>query len=97
MLKPCPTLMSAASRTNPLPSWLMTGPALHAIFRRAVKLYGLAANPVASVDRFRVRSSGDIQVFSPEEVRALVRAAGSEAETARGPIRNRPRRFVGRR
>jgi integrase len=55
---------------------------MHAIFRRAVKLYGLPANPVASVDRFRVRSSGDIQVFSPEEVWALVRAASSEADAA---------------
>ena len=55
---------------------------MHAIFRRAVKLYGLPANPVASVDRFRVRSSGDIQVFSPEEVWALVRAADSEADAA---------------
>jgi len=55
---------------------------MHAIFRRAVKLYGLQANPVASVDRFRVRSSGDIQVFSPEEVWSLVRAAGSEADAA---------------
>jgi integrase len=55
---------------------------MHAIFRHAVKLYGLPANPVASVDRFRVRSSGDIQVFSPEEVWALVRAAGSEADAA---------------
>ncbi len=55
---------------------------MHAIFRHAVKLYGLPANPVASVDRFRVRSSGDIQVFSPEEVWALVRAARSEADAA---------------
>jgi len=55
---------------------------MHAIFRRSVKLYGLPANPVASVDRFRVRSSGDIQVFSPEEVWALVRAAKSEADAA---------------
>ena len=55
---------------------------MHAIFRHAVKLYGLPANPVANVDRFRVRSSGDIQVFSPEEVWALVRAAGSEADAA---------------
>ena len=38
---------------------------LHAIFRRAVKVYGLPFNPVDNVDRFRVRSSGDIQVFSP--------------------------------
>ena len=55
---------------------------MHAIFRHAVKLYGLPANPVANVDRFRVRSSGDIQVFSPEEVWALVRAAKSEADAA---------------
>jgi integrase len=55
---------------------------MHAILRRAVKLYGLPANPVANVDRFRVRSSGDIQVFSPEEIWALVRAAGSEADAA---------------
>jgi integrase len=55
---------------------------MHAIFRHAVKLYALPANPVASVDRFRVRSSGDIQVFSPEEVWSLVRAAGSGADAA---------------
>ena len=55
---------------------------LHAIFRRAVKLYDLPANPLARVDRFRVRSSGDIQVFSPEEVWALVRAAKSDADAA---------------
>ena len=55
---------------------------MHAIFRHAVKLYGLPANPVANVDRFRVRSSGDIQVFSPEEVWALVRAAKSDADAA---------------
>ena len=55
---------------------------MHAIFRRAVKLYGLTANPVANVDRFRVPSSGDVQVFSPEEVWSLVRAASSEADAA---------------
>src|SRR5436190_18699880 len=55
---------------------------MHAIFRRAGKLYGLPSNPVANVDRFRVRSSGDIQVFSPEEVWALVRGAASDADAA---------------
>jgi integrase len=55
---------------------------MHAIFRRAVKLYGLPVNPVANIDRFRVRSSGDIQVFSPEEIWALVRAAASELDAA---------------
>jgi integrase len=55
---------------------------MHAIFRRAAKLYGLPSNPVANVDRLRVRSSGDIQVFSPDEVWALVRAASSESDAA---------------
>lgn len=55
---------------------------LHGIFRRAVKLHGLAANPVDSVDRYRVRASGDIQVFSPDEIWSLVRAAASETDAA---------------
>ncbi len=55
---------------------------MHAIFRHAVRLYDLPANPLASVDRFRVRSSGDIQVFSTEEVWALVRAASSDTDAA---------------
>jgi integrase len=55
---------------------------MHAIFRRAVKLYGLARNPLANVDRYRVRRSGDIEVFSPEEIWALVRAAASEIDGA---------------
>ena len=50
--------------------------------RRAVKVWRLPRNPVANVDRFRTRHSGDIEVFSPEEVRALVRAAASEADAA---------------
>ena len=55
---------------------------MHAIFRRAVKLYGLPRNPLANVDRYRVRRSGDIEVFSPEEVWSLVRAAASEIDGA---------------
>ena len=38
---------------------------LHGVFRRAVKVWGLPLNPVAGVERQRVRSSGDIEVFSP--------------------------------
>jgi integrase len=53
---------------------------LHAIFRRAVKVYGLRRNPLVNVDRYRVRASGDIEVFSPEEIWALVRAASSEMD-----------------
>jgi integrase len=55
---------------------------MHAIFRRAVKVWRLPRNPVANVDRFRTRRSGDIEVFSPEEVWALVRAAASEMDGA---------------
>jgi integrase len=55
---------------------------MHAIFRRAVKLYGLPANPIAEIDRFRVKPSGDIQVFSTEDIWALVRAAASETDAA---------------
>jgi len=53
---------------------------MHAIFQRAVKLYGLPRNPLANVDRYRVRRSGDIEVYSPEEVWSLVRAAASEVD-----------------
>jgi integrase len=55
---------------------------LHAIFRRAVTVYGLTYNPVATVEPHRVRPSGDIEVFSPEEVWALARAAASEQDRA---------------
>ena len=55
---------------------------LHGIFRRAVKVYGLPRNPLANVDRYRVKASGDIEVFSPEEVWSLVRAAASELDAA---------------
>jgi len=55
---------------------------LHGIFRRAQMVWGLSANPLARVEKHPMRSSGDIQVFSPEEVWALVRAASSEQDGA---------------
>jgi integrase len=55
---------------------------LHGIFRRARSVYKLPANPVALIEKHPIRSSGDIQVFSPEEVWALVRAASSEQDAA---------------
>ena len=55
---------------------------LHGIFRRAQMVWGLAANPLARVEKHPMRPSGDIQVFSPEEVWALVRAATSEQDGA---------------
>jgi integrase len=55
---------------------------MHGIFRRAQTAYGLAANPLARVEKHPQRSSGDIEVFGPEEVWALVRAAASEQDGA---------------
>ena len=55
---------------------------MHGIFQRARKLYGLPINPVTEVEKPSMRRSGDIEVFSPEEVMALVRAAPSEQDAA---------------
>lgn len=55
---------------------------LHGVFTRAVKVYGLPVNPVSGIERHPVRLAGDIDVFSPEEVWALVRAAASEQDGA---------------
>jgi integrase len=55
---------------------------LHGILARAKRVYGLQANAAAEVEKFAQRSSGDIDVFSPEEVWALVRAAASEQDGA---------------
>lgn len=51
--------------------------ALHSIFKRAMKVYGLPRNPMATVERPRVARKAGIDVFSREEVMALVRAAES--------------------
>jgi integrase len=53
---------------------------LHSIFRRAAKLHNLPFNPATNVERFRVRSSGEIQVLSPEEVWTLARHAANEMD-----------------
>ena len=55
---------------------------MHGTFERARKVYGLRVNPVAEVEKPSVGRSGDIEVFSPEEVMALVRAASSEQDEA---------------
>ncbi len=55
---------------------------MHGIFRRAQTAFGLQANPLARVEKHPQRSSGDIEVFAPEEVWALVRAAASEQDGA---------------
>jgi integrase len=55
---------------------------MHGVFRRAQHVWDLPANPVASVEKYRQRSVSDIDGFSPEEVMALVRGAGSEQDSA---------------
>ncbi len=55
---------------------------LHGIFRRAQIVWNVSVNPLVRVEKHPMRSSGDIHVFSPEEVWALVRAAASEQDGA---------------
>jgi integrase len=55
---------------------------MHGVFKRARKVYGLPTNPAAEVEKPPARQSGDIDVFSPEEVMALVRIAASEQDAA---------------
>jgi integrase len=55
---------------------------LHGIFRRAQMVWAIQVNPLARVEKHPMRPSGDIHVFSPEEVWALVRAAASEMDGA---------------
>lgn len=55
---------------------------LHGILKRARKVWGLQGNAAAEVEKPALKRSGDIQVFSPEEVWSLVRAAASEQDGA---------------
>ncbi len=71
------SLMGLSSRTKNKLLVVMGG-----VMRRAQHVWGLPVNPVTSVEKYRQRASGDIDVFSPEEVMALVRAAGSEQDAA---------------
>jgi len=56
--------------------------ALNGIFKRAMKIWNLPRNPAAEVERPRLTRRGKIDVFSTEEVMALVRAADSEQDAA---------------
>jgi len=55
---------------------------LNGVFVRARRAYKLGHNPIADVEKPRQRRSLAIEVLSPEEVMALVRAAGSEQDAA---------------
>lgn len=55
---------------------------LHGIMERARRRHRLPANPVSFVEKPRTAARADIDVFSREEIRALVRAAESEQDAA---------------
>jgi integrase len=55
---------------------------MHGIFRRAQIVWEVPVNPLTRVEKHPMKSSGDIRVFSPDEVSALVRAAASEPDGA---------------
>jgi integrase len=55
---------------------------LHAIFKRAQKVYRLPENPLALVERQPVRRSNRIDFLTMEEVDALIRAAASSQDAA---------------
>jgi integrase len=55
---------------------------LHGIFKRAMKVYGLPANPVTLVEKRPNTRPANIDVFSYEEVTALRRAAESDQDAA---------------
>jgi len=54
--------------------------ALHSIFKRAMKVYGLPRNPLATVERPRLPKRAGIDVLSRDEVMALVEAAASDQD-----------------
>ena len=51
----------------------------HGVMERARRSYGLPHNPVAGIEKPRSATKTTIDVFSPEEVHALVRAAACES------------------
>jgi integrase len=55
---------------------------LNGIFKRAMRVWRLPRNPAAEVERPRLTRPAAIDVFSAEEVHALIRAAESEQDAA---------------
>jgi integrase len=54
--------------------------ALHSIFKRAMKVHGLPRNPLTTVERPRLRRRAGIDVFSRDEIMALVAAAANDQD-----------------
>ncbi len=54
----------------------------HGVFKRAQRVYGLSANPVATAERQPSRRHGDIQVLDPGDVALLASHARDEQDAA---------------
>jgi integrase len=54
----------------------------HGVMERARRSYRLPNNPVAGIEKPRSATRTTINVFSPEEVHALVRAAACDVDAA---------------
>src|SRR4051794_25479297 len=55
---------------------------LHGVMKRAKRVWKLPRNPITDVEKPVQTHRSDIDVFSPEDVMALVRAAASEQDAA---------------
>jgi integrase len=55
---------------------------IHGVFKRAMKVWDLKANPAAGIDKVPERRSGDIDVLRPDEVFQLAAAAETEQDGA---------------
>jgi integrase len=55
---------------------------LHGVMARAKRVWKLPRNPIGDVEKPAQRHSAEIEVFTPEEVHSLVRAAASEQDAA---------------
>jgi integrase len=55
---------------------------LHGVMKRAKRVWKLPRNPILDVEKPTQRHAAEIEVFTPEEVHALVRAADSEQDGA---------------
>jgi integrase len=74
------TLASRKEMTNRTRQKILT--VLHGVMRRAQRVWKLPRNPVSGIEKPTQRLRSQIDVFSPEEIHALVRAAASEQDAA---------------
>ena len=73
-------LASRREMTNRTRQKILT--VLHGVMRRAQRVWKLPRNPVSAIEKPTQRVRSYIDVFSPEEIHALVRAAASEQDAA---------------